>query len=405
MKKVLLSAFACDPSKGSELSNGWYWATGLAKEGYEIFCFTRAINKPGIELFSKPAHVNFYFISLPFKLEKLYSFSTPGMYLYYIMWQWLVYKKARKLSVKHKFFRAHHVTWGSMQMGSFLYKLKVPFIFGPSGGGQIAPHNFKKYFLQYWSSELKREKVSDLLQKHNPAFKNMVVKAHAVIASNNETVQLLQDAHANNIHLSLDAALPENFSPTSFSPKKTKEGKLTLLWTGRFMARKGLLLIIDVMNKLKYIEGITLTVVGDGEMKDAVINKINEYNLHNTVKLTGKVPFSEVKNYYASHDIFFYTSLRDSCPAQLIEAMSFGMPVVTLNLHGQSMIVSDETGIRCACSTPETAINELANAITYLFSHPEEVSKMSSAAYNFAKEQTWEKKIKQITSDFYKADN
>ncbi|MES1226685.1 MAG: glycosyltransferase family 4 protein, partial [Bacteroidota bacterium] len=127
------------------------------------------------------------------------------------------------------------------------------------------------------------------------------------------------------------------------------------------------------------------------------------YELGKTVDWKGAVPFTEVRNFYATHDAFFFASLRDSSPAQLIEAMAFGLPVVTINLHGQAMMISDETGIRCACDTPEIAIAELKKAILYLYNHPEKVNEMSSAAYKHASQQNWTNKINKITHQFYNA--
>jgi hypothetical protein len=80
------------------------------------------------------------------------------MYLYYILWQWMAYRLAKKLNQSLGFYRAQHVSWGSIQLGSFLYRLDVPFIFGPAGGGQHAPDAFKEYFLEHWSAEEKRKK-------------------------------------------------------------------------------------------------------------------------------------------------------------------------------------------------------------------------------------------------------
>ena len=42
--KVLLSAYACEPNKGSEPGVGWNWAKHLA-EKYEIYVITRKIIK------------------------------------------------------------------------------------------------------------------------------------------------------------------------------------------------------------------------------------------------------------------------------------------------------------------------------------------------------------------------
>lgn len=46
--KILLSAYACEPDKGSEPSVGWSWAIELSRLGHEVHVLTRANNKPSI---------------------------------------------------------------------------------------------------------------------------------------------------------------------------------------------------------------------------------------------------------------------------------------------------------------------------------------------------------------------
>ena len=401
MKKVLLSAFACQPKKGSESSNGWNWATGLANKGYEVHCLTSRTNKPFIEEVEAPANLHFHYVQLPLRLQMLHHLSQPTLYMHYIMWQWLAYKTAKKLHKTYQFSLVHHISWGSPQMGSFLYKLGIPFIFGPAGGGQNAPEAFKKYFLGHWASEIKREKVSEWLVKNNPACKKMLKGSHAVIVSNRETEEFMKAIGVKNISLSIDHALPDSFFPEKFQAKNPVPGTLKMLWVGRFMPRKGLLLTLDVMARLKAYPNITLTIVGDGEMKEEVVKKIKEEGLEETVKLTGTIPYEQVKEYYSAYDIFFFTSLRDSCPAQLSEAMAFGMPVVTINLHGQGFVINDDTGIRCKCDTPEIAIDGLEKAIIELYNNPEKVTKMSESAYAFAKKQTWTARIETLVGRHY----
>lgn len=401
MEKLLLSAFACDPTKGSEPGNGWNWAIGLAQKGFEVHCFTRDTSRSGIESYQKPDNLHFYYVKLPLGLEKMYSASQPTMYMYYILWQWYAYRAALKLHKQKKFDIAHHVTWGSLQMGSFMYKLNIPFIFGPAGGGQVAPSAFKEYFREHWKAEEKRESVTRLMLKYNPACKKMLQRASAVLVSNNDTLEMAKRNGAQNVSFTLDAALPQSFYPEKTAVKDIENGSLKLLWVGRFMPRKGVLLLLDVMQQLSNYPGITLTIIGDGEMRDVFLNKLAEYNLQDRVFWKGKMPFDSVRQYYASHDVFFYTSLRDSCPAQLIEAMAFGMPVVTLNLHGQALIVDDDRGFRAACETPEEAIKNLKDSILELYSQPALVKSMSKAANDFAEQQKWEKKINNIVDQFY----
>lgn len=399
--KLLLSAFACDPSKGSEPNYGWSWANGLAAKGYEVHCLTRAEGKPFIEQQQVPGNLHFHYIVLPLKLEKLYYASTASMYLYYLLWQWVAYRKAKKLHRQLGFSFAHHVTWGSLQLGSLLYKLDIPFIFGPAGGGQKAPPGFKKYFQGYWGAEEKREKISDYLLRYSAACKKMLPRAHVVLAANHETLDMAIAHGAKNAVMVPDVALPDSFYPGERVPRTPVKGKLQMLWIGRFMPRKGILLLLDVMKELKAWPGITLTVVGDGEMRQVFLDTIKAYSLEDTVHWKGAVSFAEVRQFYAAHDIFFFTSLRDSGGVQLIEAMAFGLPVVALNLHGQAMLINDETGIRCACDTPEMAIRELKTAILSLYENPERIETMSRAAYQYAGALTWHNKIESITASYY----
>jgi glycosyltransferase involved in cell wall biosynthesis len=402
MQRILLSAFACDPSKGSEPGNGWNWAIGLAAKGYEVHCVTRSIGRTAIQSQPKLSNLFFYFIDLPFNGEKLYYKSNVGMYSYYLLWQWKAYKVASKLNKSTNFSLVHHVTWGSTQMGSFMYKLNIPFIFGPAGGGQIAPSAFSSYFQDHWQEELKRERITRLMLKFNPAFKQMVKKATVILCSNPDTLKMVEAAGAKLAVETLDAALPYNFfPPIAIKKEGSLNGELRLLWVGRLMPRKGILLILDVMKELKDIDGITLTIVGDGEMRLSLLNKIAEYGLQQSINYVGTVPFKDVSNYYKSHDAFFFTSLRDSCPAQLIEAMAFSLPVITIDLHGQSIIVNDDNGIKCKCVDPKQTILDLKQAILNLYNNPDLLISKSIGAREFSMKQTWESKINSITEKYY----
>ena len=46
---ILLSAYACEPNKGSEPAAGWKWAYELSKRGHNVFVITRSNNKQIID--------------------------------------------------------------------------------------------------------------------------------------------------------------------------------------------------------------------------------------------------------------------------------------------------------------------------------------------------------------------
>jgi glycosyltransferase involved in cell wall biosynthesis len=229
----------------------------------------------------------------------------------------------------------------------------------------------------------------------------MLKQAHAVLTSNLDTQAMAETAGAKNIIPTLDSALLEAFFSPEFIVRCPSIVQMKLLWVGRLLPRKGLLLTLEVMHALKRYPGMTLTIVGDGPMRSAAELQIHALGLERQVTLVGAVPLTEVRNYYASHDAFLFTSLRDSCPAQLFEAMAFNLPVVTLDLHGQGQIITAETGIKIAMNTPEIMVQQLADAIVDLSNDPQRYSALSHAAYLFAKQQTWENKIKTIVERCY----
>ena len=402
MQKVLLSAYACDPSKGSEPGNGFNWAKNIAELGYEVHCCTTIRGKQAImQQTNIPPNLTFIFVDMPTWLDKFYFKSSLGMYFHYFYWQWRTYNTAKKLHKKIGFQVAHHVTWGSIQQGSFLHRLDIPFIFGPAGGGQATPIAFQKYFHKHWAAEVKREKMSALLQRFNPACKPMIKKAKIVLATNHDTLLLAEKLGGQKVAHVLDAALPLSFFPEIMPQVNLEQKELKLLWVGRFLPRKGILLVMEVMEKLKLYPNITLTVVGDGEMKEIFLEAMDAFKLHSQVTWTGKVPFSEVQAFYQSHDAFFFTSLRDSSPAQLIEAMAYGLPVITLDLHGQALMVNSERGFKASVESPSKTIKELADFIIELDKNRMLLQRLSKAASAFSMEQTWEKKVKGIVDAYY----
>ena len=407
MKKVLLSAYACVPNQGSEEGTGWTYATTLSQNGLEVCCLTKKEAQPVIEPVLANGffpNLTVYYVVLPEWVDKFCHSNLIGMYFHYIYWQWSAMKLARKLDQTHGFDIVHHVTYGSIQLGSFLYKLRKPFIFGPVGGGQRAPKAFKRYFGAYWSREWMRDWVSTILQHVNPGFHKSVASANRLVVTNLDTYALARKLRPNlPIDRIWDAGLNASFLPSE--PIQHYPGNtLKLLWTGRLLPRKALELTIQALAQVDPALSVELTIVGGkGEMAELVPQYIDQYDVRDRVNWVGHVSYQEVKNYYEQSDVFFFTSLRDSCPHQLLEAMAYSLPVVTLNLHGQAELVNDTTGIRVPVTTEAQTVSELARAVEWMHAHPTERLAMGQAGYAFAQSQVWDTKIRTFIDELYPA--
>lgn len=407
MKKVLLSAYACIPNMGSEEATGWMYASTLSQENMDVHCLTQLKGKAAIDTAiasGQYPNLTVHYVTIPDWVEQSYGRGLVGMYFHYLYWQWAASQVARQLDRRISFDLVHHITYGSIQLGSFMYRLKKPFIFGPVSGGQQSPDAMKQYFGAFWRREQMRSWVGTMLERVNPAFVRTIKQADRVIVTNTDTYKLAERYRkTGSIDKVLDGGIGQSFLPEG--PISHEPGsELNALWIGRMLPRKALELTIHALSKVDPSVPIKLTIVGGkGDMVDLVPAYIETYGVQDRINWVGHVSHNEVKQYLRQADVFFLTSLRDSGPHQLLEAMAYSLPVVTLNLHGQGEIVSDETGIRVPVTDPERVTTELAAALTWMWHHPTERQRMGQAAYNFALTQLWDNKVKLFSESWYPA--
>ena len=149
---ILLSAYACEPNKGSEPGVGWNIAQKLAKF-HSVWVFTSNTHRQAIEaeLAVQPIE-NLHFIYFdPFGW--VYDWSSEGkrsqldVYFHYYLWQIWAYFYGRSLLKKTDIDIVHHVTYVKYSNPSFLSLLPVPLVWGPVGGAEQAP---KAFLGRFW---------------------------------------------------------------------------------------------------------------------------------------------------------------------------------------------------------------------------------------------------------------
>ncbi|MFD2937191.1 glycosyltransferase family 4 protein [Spirosoma flavum] len=403
MKKILISAYACIPDLGSEEGNGWFYSSLISQQGYQVWCLTRDIGKTQIEKKlqqSSYPNLTFSYVVVPRWVDNAYHYGLLGMYFHYLYWQWSALRMALKLTKEHRFSLVHHVSYTSLQLGSFLYKLKLPFIYGPVGGGQEAPETMRHYFKGYWIKEKMRSWVSNLMLRFNPGCYQSVRHADYVLAWNEDTRQMIKSLGREKAVEKEFGGVGKGFIPSKPIYRPTHD-TLQVVWVGRLMPRKALELSMHGFSKVNPQIPVHLTIVGDGEMGQYVPEYVAKYNLDDRATWVGKVNYEQVKDYYKKADIFLFTSLRDTGPAQLMEAMAYSLPVVTLHLHGQAELVNDSTGIRVPVTDPETVASGLAKAIEWMYYNEDKRTDMGLNAFHFAQQQNWELKVNHIIDTYY----
>jgi glycosyltransferase involved in cell wall biosynthesis len=391
--RLLLSAYACDPSRGSEEGSGFNWLWQAAALGHEVWCLTTPRGRDNIsrvlaERAADPiaARIHPIYIEVPKAVDYAYRWQ-PGVYLHYLVWQYQAWRVAQRLDAQVNFEAVHHVTYNSLQMASWLWRLGKPLLLGPLGGGMTAPASLRRYLPDWFKTETVRNVISGLLTTFDPNVRQSLRHAELVLVANRDTANLARRLGARHVELVMSAALQAGFSPDTYKPRPALEGReLRILWLARLYPRKGLHLVLDALGQVDKRVPFHLDIMGDGPVGPLVPGWIAETGLTDRVTWHGSVPYEETRAAYLSHDLFMLCSLRDTYANQYLESMALGLPILTLDHHGAADFVPDDAGIKVPVQTAEATVAALARAVEHLYDHPAELERMGRAGFAYARQ-------------------
>jgi glycosyltransferase involved in cell wall biosynthesis len=397
--KVLLVGHACGPDRGSESGVTWNFATHLSRE-HEVWVFTDPQFREDIEKYlenNPNPRLKFVWISLPSSWDPRRSLnSDKGLRFHYLLWQRAVLRKARDLHRSHKFDVVHHVSWGSISAPPQLWRLPIPFVWGPIGGGQTAPLKFLGYFGRSWHRELIRTFRVGIMPRL-PALRKAVRKSALILSTNPETTKVLESAGAADV-LSFDSSgIPEELLSIQPVNHEGDRKELTILWAGRLIPLKALSLALEAMAKVEQGLRVRLQVLGDGPLRKKMEKLADNLGIRDRVDFIGAVPWKQMEMYYRGADVFLFTSLRDSFPTVVMEAMAFHLPVLSLNHQGVGSMLPPDAGIKVPVEDPAQTVSALAEGIRDLAKSPELRKRLGNAGWKYAQSLGWDGRAKQVT--------
>ena len=131
---------------------------------------------------------------------------------------------------------------------------------------------------------------------------------------------------------------------------------------------------------------ICWTHIGDGDQMRKVREKIPE-GLEDRIHLTGAISNTAVYDYYRENavDLFVNASTSEGLPVSIMEAISYGVPVVATDVGGTEEIVVD--GVTGTLVSPDITAEGLAEAVAaYCRMEPEKISRLRASARRFWEE-------------------
>ena len=194
-----------------------------------------------------------------------------------------------------------------------------------------------------------------------PVGFNCVRRGCYQIGTNGSRTKDLLRVLMNPLHLSSYRQLPLMLVPSCYLAKQlalngfdssrirvlpqfsrfgvTREGEVAdekplILFVGRLVKEKGILEFIRALGMLS-LKDWRAVVVGDGDLRSAVVTMIADLKLTDQVELVGTASASELAGHYRrANVVVFPSTMPESFGMVGVEAMSFGKPVVGFGCGG-----------------------------------------------------------------------
>ena len=387
--KVLMSAYACEPGKGSESMLGWNWARQAARF-HEVTVLTRANNRHAIEreLNQRPVpNLHFVYHDLP-RWARFWiredgpsrAFSILGVeQAYYLLWQLSAVPACRRLHGQFRFDVAHQVTFAAHRQPSCLGWLPCPFILGPVGGGERAPLSFYPSFGALGAIQEMLRDASNVATHLDPLVRHTRVKSNRILAATEETRRALPRWAQRKTIIVPNVGIEKLPEPETKKKRCLNDG-FSILYGGRLLHWKGVRLAICAFAELaNRVPDATFTVAGDGPDLGHLKRLAAKLGLGSRVQFQGTSTREEFLQTYSSHDVLLFPSLHDSGGFVPVEAMSRGLPVVCLDLGGPAVTVTSDVGIKVGARSPAQTIRDLATALEQLAADPHLCARMGEA--------------------------
>ncbi len=400
--KILITAYAINPYKGSEDGTGWNIVKGVAKE-HKVILITRKNNIPHLDQFKEesgdPVFENIEYHGYDLKdwvLDLKKRSGQRGYVLYYYLWQYFVYRfiKAKDF----EFELTHSLNFHSDSQPNFLWKLGKKTVWGPIGHHPPVPKQYvyKSYGSKTLLIDRARNAVKWFFRNMDPFFRAAIKNSDEIIVINSRVPKVI---HADPKKVSLIPAVASEWIPLNVSKKNKKV--FNVICVGRLNYIKGFDIALrsfaSFVNNLQAEKRkeVRLTILGSGEEMDNLQKLSYELGIQQYVNWQQWIDKSLMNRFYAKADVFLFPS-HEGAGMVVPEAMSHGVPVICFDNYGPGELAA-ESALKIPYTNYVRSVSDFADALDLLFTDRELLNYYAvKTRERFERELNWDVKIKSI---------
>lgn len=394
--KILISAYACEPDKGSEPGVGWHWVEEISRY-HDVIVITRHNNRPSIEkeLQQRTGGHNIEMLYYdPPKWLTFWKKGSKGVQIYYYIWQYGAYQYVKNNVRKNELGAVVAVTFGNLWKPTFMYKLEVPLIWGPVGGGEEVPKSLlpcissKQRVFEFFRRFSKRVPLS------NPWFYTICRKSNLIITRTYDSLSCIPLIYRNKCQVMIETGVDEDeyrqYMKIGCKPSESKN----ITYVGRLLSLKMVDISLRAFASIasKHSD-ITYNIIGDGEMRRNLENLAKELGILDRVKFWGTLSREEALSILANSRCLVMPSCKEGGAWVLFEAMMCGRPIVCMDTAGMKVVVDESCGIKIPVDSYHVLVERFGNAMERIVTDSEEADKLGANGREYVRNHyLWHKK-------------
>jgi glycosyltransferase involved in cell wall biosynthesis len=124
-------------------------------------------------------------------------------------------------------------------------------------------------------------------------------------------------------------------------------GEKIILFVGQIIEVKGVNYLVEAVTRFRKEASFPfkLIIIGEGHLKNLYKQKVSDLNLSNEILFLEEKSRAEIPYWYGACDAFCLPSIREGCPAVILEALASGRPVAASRVGGIPELINKENGI------------------------------------------------------------
>lgn len=153
--------------------------------------------------------------------------------------------------------------------------------------------------------------------------------------------------------------------------KSINEREMIIGYIGRLSEEKGIFNFVKSIPKIiennnNNKSGAKFLIIGDGPLKNNIIEYINENKLNDSVRYEGWISHDKLPDYINKLKLLVIPSYTESGPIIALEAMACGTPIIATRVgHILNMIKDGETGFVMDNNSPECIAQNVKRAFMH----------------------------------------